>query len=64
MIKSRSKPHKANLKDDFNLIKLMAMNKKRQEVIEKWIVEKQKSTYINIDESFLKCDFRNKGWVK
>jgi peptidyl-prolyl cis-trans isomerase SurA len=64
MIKSRTNPHKANLKDDFNLLKNMAMNYKRNTVINEWITEKQKSTYIHLDDSFKNCPFNRKGWIK
>jgi peptidyl-prolyl cis-trans isomerase SurA len=42
----------------------MLENKKRSEAINKWIVEKQKTTYITIDKKWLNCDFEYKGWVK
>lgn len=64
MIKSRTEPHVANLKEDFNLLKNMALAKKREEVINNWIDDKQKTTYIRIDDSFANCDFHSKGWFK
>lgn len=63
-VKSRIEPHQANLKQDFNLLKNMAIVRKQDEVIQEWIAEKQKSTYIHIDESFVNCDFISDGWVK
>lgn len=64
MIKSRTNPHKANLKEDYNLLKEMAINDKRQAIIKNWIAEKQKTTYIHIDDSFKNCQFSFNGWIK
>lgn len=64
MIKSRSNPHKANLKDDFDLLKNMALANKKNNIINDWISEKIESTYIHIDESYKDCNFSRKGWIK
>ncbi len=64
MIKSRSNPHKANLKDDFDLLKNMALANKRNNIINDWISEKIQSTYIHIDDSYKDCNFSRKGWIK
>ena len=40
-------------------------NRKRQmESIDKFIKEKQKVTYIKIDDLFKQCNFEREGWVK
>ncbi len=62
MIKSKVKPHKANLEEDYNLIKNMLKAKKQQEVFVEWIQKKQKTTFIRIDENYQACDFNFKGW--
>lgn len=64
MIKSRSNPHKANLKDDFDLLKNMALANKKNNIINDWITEKIQSTYIHIDDSYKGCNFSRKGWIK
>lgn len=63
-IKSRTNPHIANLKDDYELIKQMALNHKEQEVLANWIRDKIKTTYIRINENFKNCDFAIKEWIK
>ena len=30
----------------------------------KWILEKQKHTYVRIDENWKNCDFKYPGWIK
>jgi len=64
LLKSKTAPHRANLRDDYQLLKGMLENNKRQETINKWIKEKQQTTYIKIDKKWLNCDFEYKGWVK
>jgi peptidyl-prolyl cis-trans isomerase SurA len=59
----RSEPHKANLKDDYTLIKMAAENQKREKTIKDWVQSKISSYYIRIDESFQNCSFEYR-WVK
>lgn len=64
MLKSRSQPHKANLKDDYSTIQEWALNKKRGDTINKWIGDKISKTYFRINESYLDCKFRHSWEVK
>lgn len=63
-LKSKSEPHKANLKQDFELLKGMAMQKKEGYIVDNWVAEKIKSTYIQVNEPYNDCSFRIKGWLK
>ncbi|MCK5169702.1 MAG: peptidylprolyl isomerase [Bacteroidales bacterium] len=63
-IKKMIESHRANLNDDYELIEQMTLMGKQQGIIEEWIQEKKKKTYIHIDESFLKCEFLEDGWIK
>ena len=57
----RTKPHKASLETDYNLIQDAALNAKKAKAINDWIQEKTKNTYINIlDENMKKCNFQYK----
>jgi peptidyl-prolyl cis-trans isomerase SurA len=58
----RTEPHRANLKDDYALIKRAAENDKKQRTIAKWTQSKIGNAYIRIDDSFKNCNFKNK-WV-
>ena len=62
-LKSRIKGHKATLTDDFQTLKDVVLEKKQAEKIEKWIKEKQKSTYVRINEKWRNCDFKYPGWI-
>ena len=63
-LKSRSNPHVANLKEDYNLFKRVAAANKENEIFIKWISDKIKTTYIKIDDKFRNCDYAIYGWVK
>jgi len=56
--------HPANLKDDYPVILNFAENQRMEKVVEEFISEKQKSTFIVIDPLFSGCSFERKGWVK
>lgn len=58
IIKKKTPPHKANLKDDYALIQQSTMQKMRQEAINKWIESKSTKAYIKINEEYCDCDFQ------
>lgn len=58
----RTEPHRANLNDDYALIKRAAENTKREKIINEWISDKIKNAYIRLDEEYKSCEFRN-SWV-
>ncbi|MBM3403952.1 MAG: peptidylprolyl isomerase [Bacteroidetes bacterium] len=57
-LKSRSKPHRANLDDDYSRISEWAMEKKKDEVVGNWINGKSARTYINIHPRYKDCKYR------
>lgn len=63
-LKSKVETHKANLTDDYQMLKTFYEGKQKQEFINKWIVKKQKETYISIDPSWQNCKFQYPGWIK
>ena len=63
-LKSRTDQHKANLSDDFQAMKNMVEQQKREELLDEWIKKKQKTTYVRIAEGWRNCDFKYPGWVK
>lgn len=56
--------HRANLSDDYEMLKDMYENAKRKEVLDKWLQNKIKDTYIRIEEGWRDCEFKNDGWIK
>jgi len=63
-IKSETKSHTANLSDDWSIFENMLTNQKQQDILDKWIKEKQSGTYVHIDNSYKNAKFRFKGWQK
>lgn len=54
-LKSRTEPHKANLKDDYIKLLNMATFERQKKSITDWIAKKSKTTYIKIDSEFNSC---------
>ena len=63
-LKRRVAGHRADMATDFQLIKQLALQDKKQKELDKWIVQHQKSTYIRISPDYQQCDFRYPGWIK
>lgn len=63
LLKNKTAPHKANMRNDYQMLQSMLENKKRQEALDSWIREKQHETYITIDEKWVKCEFKYDGWI-
>jgi len=64
LLKKRTNPHVANPVDDFNLLKEMAMQKKQEEIVNNWVEDKMRTTFIRIDPEYRNCKFSIKGWLK
>lgn len=54
-LKTRSDPHRENLKDDYNRISMRALEIKKQDVLEKWFSTKIPSFYLMIDDDYRTC---------
>lgn len=62
-LKSRTEPHRADLQTDYHLFRNFALREKNMKVINDWIKDKQKETYIKVDEALKPCDFLRNGWI-
>ena len=63
-LKSRINGHKATISEDYQTLKNIVVKKREDEVLNKWILEKQKEIYVRINPAWQKCDFKYPGWVK
>lgn len=61
-LKNKINGHKATMADDYEILYEMVDNMCRQERLEKWIREKQRTTYVRISEGWNDCDFIYPGW--
>ena len=64
MITNRNEGHRANINNDYQVIKLMAENARQQQLVDIWLQEKIDKTYVRIDPDWRKCDFKYKGWLR
>lgn len=58
-LKSRSEPHRANMKDDYQRVQNIALSLKQNKVIDTWIKNKLKTTFVKIDEEYKSCNFKH-----
>ena len=63
-LKSKINAHRATMADDYDILYEMVTQIRQQEALEKWIREKQRTTYVKISEGWNDCDFIYPGWVK
>jgi peptidyl-prolyl cis-trans isomerase SurA len=61
-LKTRTLPHRANLKDDYQSIQTAALSKKQQIAVQAWIKKKSAETYVHLADEFKTCTFNNK-WI-
>ena len=64
MLKNRIEGHPANMTEDFQTLRDVVVNKRKEEKIEQWIKDKIKTTYVRISPDWRNCNFHYKGWVK
>lgn len=55
-LKSRTPPHQANLKDDYQKIAAAALNDKKATALEEWFEKNKDSVFIDIDPEYVKCN--------
>ena len=63
-LKNRIDGHKATITEDYQRLKSIVTAKRSEEKLQKWIVEKQKNTYVRVNPEWRKCDFKYPGWIK
>ncbi|MDE6394905.1 MAG: peptidyl-prolyl cis-trans isomerase, partial [Duncaniella sp.] len=56
--------HRANLSDDYQLIKNMCERAQQNEILNKWLEKKIADTYTRIEDEWRNCEFKHKGWIK
>ena len=61
-LKTKTEPHRENLKDDYNRVAQRAIEQKKEAALEKWFNTKIYSYYIMIDEEYKSCPTLKK-WI-
>ena len=59
----RIEGHKADLAEDYMIIKDMCEATAKEKILRDWVTQKQKSVYVYIEESWRNCDFKY-DWLK
>jgi peptidyl-prolyl cis-trans isomerase SurA len=54
-LEDRTKPHKANLNDDYEFIKKYAVNEKQVKEMDKWVTKIAKNSYVKVDDLYKGC---------
>jgi peptidyl-prolyl cis-trans isomerase SurA len=60
---SKTEPHRANLKDDYQKIQQAALSSKQNKTMEDWFDKKRASTFIKISEDFNYCTTLDKWFA-
>ena len=63
-LKVRTDSHRVNITDDYQVLKTLVENRKREELLKDWVIKQQKTTYVRIADGWRNCDFRYPGWIK
>lgn len=61
---NRVQGHKANLSDDYNMIKEMYEVSRKNDILKEWVEQKIKDTYVKIADGWQNCEFEYDGWIK
>ena len=62
-LRERVLEHKANLVEDYDMIKNAALEEKKYDAMEKWVLDKVKVTNIKISEQYRYCPFVTKWQI-
>lgn len=63
-LKARIDGHKANMLDDYQVIKSMYENSVMNKILEDWLDKKISETYVRIEPGWRNCEFDHSGWIK
>lgn len=58
-LKSRTQPHRANPRDDYQRLQQMALLQKQAKLVNDWVNKKRKTTFIKISGDYSSCRFKN-----
>ena len=63
-LKDRISGHKATITEDYQSLRELVISQKQEEILHKWILKKQKETYVKINEGWRDCEFKYDGWIQ
>lgn len=63
-LKSRTEGHKATITEDFQVMKSVVLEKRCEQKLHDWVVDKIKRTYVRIGDEYRDCKFEYEGWIR
>lgn len=63
LVRQKTKTHKADIVEDYVRMQQFALEKKKEEVVDKWLKEKIFETYIKLNSDHKECNFK-RNWKK
>ncbi len=63
-LKSRIEGHKASISEDFQTLKEVVLQRRQNDCIHQWVVDKIKNVYTRLNSDYLDCKFEYEGWIK
>ncbi len=63
-LKNKIESHRAHMTEDFQVLKDIVYQKRSEEKIKQWIIDKQKQTFVRINPNWRNCDFMYPNWIK
>jgi peptidyl-prolyl cis-trans isomerase SurA len=63
-LKSRVEGHRATITEDFQVMKDVVLSKQREKMLDEWVANKLKNTYVRMNDRYKDCKFQYQGWVK
>ncbi|MEG1580732.1 MAG: peptidylprolyl isomerase [Bacteroidaceae bacterium] len=63
-LKNRIEGHKAIISEDYQLLKNVVLQQSQDIILNHWIKEKLKTTYVKIKDGWKNCNFKYSGWIK
>ena len=63
-LKNRVADHRADMSNDYQLIRNMAINAEREQILKDWVDKKIATTYIRIEPGYADCPDWRHNWLK
>lgn len=63
-LKNKYEEHKATIREDYQTLKNLVLEKEREKTLHDWVVNKIKQTYVRMNDRYKNCQFEYQGWVK
>lgn len=63
-LKNRINGHKATITEDYQILKDVVLENRREKALHEWVKNKIKTVYVRINDRYKNCNFEYQGWVK